>query len=53
MQQFGFGLAAAILLDATLIRALIVPSLMKLTGRANWWLPAWLKPLAGRGPSQP
>jgi uncharacterized membrane protein YdfJ with MMPL/SSD domain len=53
MQQFGFGLAAAILLDATLIRALVVPSLMKLMGRANWWLPAWLRPLAGRGPSQP
>jgi uncharacterized membrane protein YdfJ with MMPL/SSD domain len=51
MQQFGFGLAAAILLDATLIRALVVPSLMKLMGRANWWLPALLRPLAGRGPS--
>jgi RND superfamily putative drug exporter len=51
MQQFGFGLAAAILLDATLIRALIVPSLMQLMGRANWWLPAGLRRLAGRGPS--
>jgi RND superfamily putative drug exporter len=48
MQQFGFGLAAAVLLDATLIRALIVPSLMKLMGRGNWWLPAPLRPLAGR-----
>jgi RND superfamily putative drug exporter len=51
MQQFGFGLAAAILLDATLIRALIVPSLMMLMGRWNWWLPAALRPLAGRGPA--
>ncbi len=50
MQQFGFGLAAAILLDATLIRALIVPSVMKLMGRWNWWLPVPLRPLAGRGP---
>ncbi len=50
MQQFGFGLAAAILLDATLIRALIVPSLMMLMGRWNWWLPEVLRPLAGRGP---
>jgi RND superfamily putative drug exporter len=50
MQQFGFGLAAAILLDATLIRALIVPSLMQLMGRANWWLPAALRRLAGRAP---
>jgi uncharacterized membrane protein YdfJ with MMPL/SSD domain len=49
MQQFGFGLAAAILLDATLIRALIVPSVMKLMGRWNWWLPEPLRPLAGRG----
>ena len=48
MQQFGFGLAAAILLDATLIRALIVPSLMKLMGRWNWWLPA--AAAAARGP---
>ena len=52
MQQFGFGLAAAILLDATLIRALIVPSLMMLMGRWNWWLPNVLRPLAGRGPSE-
>ncbi len=39
MQEFGFGLAAAILIDATIIRAVIVPSLMKLMGRANWWFP--------------
>ena len=39
MQEFGFGLAAAILIDATIIRAVIVPSLMKLMGRVNWWLP--------------
>jgi trehalose monomycolate/heme transporter len=41
MQEFGFGLAAAILIDATIIRAVIVPSLMKLMGRVNWWLPRW------------
>ncbi len=39
LQQFGFGLAAAILLDATIVRALLVPSAMKLFGRWNWWLP--------------
>lgn len=39
MQEFGFGLAAAILFDATLIRAVLVPSLMALFGRYNWWLP--------------
>jgi putative drug exporter of the RND superfamily len=35
------GLAAGILLDATVVRALIVPALVTLFGRANWWLPAW------------
>jgi RND superfamily putative drug exporter len=40
LQQFGFGLAAAILVDVTIIRALLVPSAMKLFGRWNWWLPA-------------
>src|SRR5206468_6718765 len=40
LQQFGFGLAAAILIDVTIIRALLVPSAMKLFGRWNWWLPS-------------
>jgi RND superfamily putative drug exporter len=40
LQQFGFGLAIAILIDVTIIRALLVPSAMKLFGRWNWWLPA-------------
>jgi putative drug exporter of the RND superfamily len=39
LQQFGFGLATAILLDVTLVRALLVPSAMALFGRWNWWLP--------------
>ena len=39
LQQFGFGLAVAILLDVTIIRALLVPSAMELFGRWNWWLP--------------
>jgi trehalose monomycolate/heme transporter len=42
LQQFGFGLAAAIFVDATIVRALLVPSLMALFGRWNWWLPASL-----------
>jgi RND superfamily putative drug exporter len=41
LQQFGFGLAAAIFIDVTIIRALLVPSIMKLFGRWNWWLPEW------------
>ncbi|HEX7311651.1 MAG TPA: MMPL family transporter [Gaiellaceae bacterium] len=40
LQQFGFGLAAAIFLDVTIVRALLVPSLMAIFGRYNWWLPA-------------
>jgi RND superfamily putative drug exporter len=39
LQQFGFGLALAILIDVTIVRALLVPSVMKLMGRWNWWLP--------------
>ncbi len=39
---FGVGLAAAVFLDATLVRMLLVPATMSLLGRANWWLPAWL-----------
>jgi RND superfamily putative drug exporter len=42
LQQFGFGLAAAILIDVTIIRALLVPSAMKLFGRWNWWMPEGL-----------
>jgi RND superfamily putative drug exporter len=38
-QQMGFGLAAAVLIDATLVRSVIVPSAMALLGRWNWWLP--------------
>ena len=40
IKQFGIGLAAGIIFDATVIRALLVPSLMLLLGRWNWWLPA-------------
>ncbi len=40
------GLAAGIIIDATLIRAFLVPALISLMGRWNWWLPAWLGWLA-------
>jgi putative drug exporter of the RND superfamily len=40
--EFGLGLAAAVLLDAFLLRTVLVPALMHLSGRANWWLPGWL-----------
>ena len=49
MKQLGVGLAAAILIDATLIRGVLLPATMKLLGEANWYLPrrlAWLPTLA-------
>ena len=41
IKQFGIGLAAGIIFDATVIRALLVPAIMKLMGDWNWWLPSW------------
>ena len=43
MKQLGVGLAAAILIDATLIRAVVLPSAMALLGNANWWAPRWMR----------
>ena len=43
LKQFGFGLAAAIFIDATVIRSILLPASMKLLGDANWYLPRWLK----------
>jgi RND superfamily putative drug exporter len=42
-KQFGVGLAAAILIDATLVRAVLLPATMKLLGERNWYLPRWLE----------
>ncbi|AUG82057.1 hypothetical protein CFP65_7478 [Kitasatospora sp. MMS16-BH015] len=42
VKMFGIGLACAVLLDATVVRGILVPASMALLGRANWWLPAWL-----------
>ena len=39
----GFGLGLAVLLDATIVRMVLVPSSMKLLGKWNWYLPQWLK----------
>jgi RND superfamily putative drug exporter len=43
MKSLGLGIAFAILLDATVVRALLVPALMRLFGQANWWAPRWMK----------
>jgi RND superfamily putative drug exporter len=42
LKVIGIGMAAAILLDATVVRLLLVPAVMHVLGRANWWMPAWL-----------
>jgi uncharacterized membrane protein YdfJ with MMPL/SSD domain len=42
-KQFGVGLAVAILLDATIVRAVLLPASMKLLGEWNWYLPSWLE----------
>ena len=41
-KQIGLGLAVAILIDATVVRLVLVPAVIELLGRANWWLPGWL-----------
>ena len=42
LKMLGLGLATAILIDATIVRMILVPATMALLGKANWWLPAWL-----------
>jgi RND superfamily putative drug exporter len=51
LQEFGLGLAVAIFVDATIVRCLLVPSLMALFGRWNWWLPPSLARLVRVAPS--
>src|SRR6185503_9119374 len=59
MKQLGVGLAAAILIDATIVRAVLLPATMKLLGRWNWYLPTWLEwmprlePASERAPEMP
>jgi RND superfamily putative drug exporter len=42
LKLFGFGLAAAVFIDATIVRMVLVPAAMELMGKANWWAPHWL-----------
>ncbi len=42
IKLFGIGMALAVLMDATLVRGILVPAFMRLAGRANWWAPRWL-----------
>ncbi|GAC1435171.1 MAG: hypothetical protein NVSMB65_09140 [Chloroflexota bacterium] len=50
VKSLGFGMAVAILLDATIIRSLLVPATMRVLGNWNWWLPTWLQWGARRAP---
>jgi putative drug exporter of the RND superfamily len=43
MKEMGIGLAAAVLIDATIVRAVLLPATMKLLGEKNWYLPRWLE----------
>ena len=47
-KMFGLGLAAAVFIDATLVRMVLVPATMELLGDRNWWLPAWIDRLLPR-----
>ncbi|MET7276884.1 MMPL family transporter [Kribbella sp. NPDC005582] len=53
MKQLGVGLAVAILIDATIIRAVVLPSIMILLGEANWWAPKWLRPKQAKHATPP
>ena len=48
LKLFGIGLAAAILVDATIVRMVLVPSVMQLLGDKNWWIPDWLERILPR-----
>ena len=47
VSQFGFMLALGVAVDATIVRALVVPSTMRLMGDLNWWAPAWMSGKSG------
>ena len=52
IKEFAIGLAAGIIFDATVVRALLVPSLMRLLGPANWWMPDWTRTVLFLGPRE-
>jgi putative drug exporter of the RND superfamily len=48
LKLFGIGLASAIFLDATVVRMVLVPAVMQLLGKRNWWIPDWLERMLPR-----
>jgi RND superfamily putative drug exporter len=53
LKLLGIGMATAILVDATIVRMVLVPAVMQLLGRANWWLPRWLDRILPRLDPEP
>jgi RND superfamily putative drug exporter len=53
IKQMGFGLAVAVLIDATIVRAVLLPATMKILGEWNWYLPKWLEWLPSLSPEGP
>jgi RND superfamily putative drug exporter len=53
LKLMGVGMATAILVDATIVRMVLVPAVMQLMGRANWWIPGWLDRLLPRLDGEP
>jgi uncharacterized membrane protein YdfJ with MMPL/SSD domain len=51
-KQIGLGLTVAVLVDATIVRLVLVPAVMELLGNANWWLPSWLGRVLPRASEQ-
>ena len=51
-KQFGLGLAFAVAIDATIVRCVLVPALMVIVGKRNWWLPKWLAKILPKGSSE-
>lgn len=43
IKSIGFALMVAVIVDATIVRAIVVPSTMRLLGKANWWAPSWMR----------
>jgi RND superfamily putative drug exporter len=53
LKLMGIGMATAVLVDATIVRMVLVPAVMQLLGRWNWWLPGWLDRLLPRLDPEP
>jgi RND superfamily putative drug exporter len=43
IKMFGLGLAVAVAVDSTVVRMVLVPAIMEILGKANWWFPKWLE----------